>query len=157
MVSCFRISAMEKMNPVSPFITHRSMVLGHYSTAKWLRGVVLALWNGRADPVGLSQLTNTDSDHFSAFISMVEHYRRFGENDPALHDLVHEIQKRQTEERAAQERAKNLEEWNYEARQQLRAMGQSADAVEDRYGWFESRFDAGRTAFEAAEEFAAIK
>ena len=139
----------------SPFITHRAKVLGRYSTAKWLRGVVMSLYNGRAYPVGLSQLTNTDTEHFTAFTEMVVHYRRAGEGDAALHDLAGEILKMQEEEQKAEERASLLEDWNAEARRHLRLMGRSSDVVEDSCNWFESRFDAGRTAAEAVAEFSA--
>lgn len=91
------------MNTPSPFITHRSMVLGHYSTAKWLRRVVMAMYSGEANPVGLSQLTNLDAAHFAAFEAMVAQYRRVGENDPALHALAQEIQERWDAEKAAAE------------------------------------------------------
>ena len=69
----------------SPFLQYRDMVMGHYSTAKWLRGVVMSLYNGRAYPVGLSQLTNTDTEHFTAFTEMVVHYRRAGEGGTDRH------------------------------------------------------------------------
>lgn len=139
----------------SPFITHRDKVLGHYSTASWLRRVVMSLYNGSGHPVGLSPLTNTDAAHFAAFQEMVNHYRCVGENDPALHALVEEIQKRGREEQAAEERSLRLEDWNSDARRQLRALGLSSDVVDDRYSWFEARFDAGRTADDVVAEFAA--
>lgn len=31
----------------SPFIRHRDKVMGYYSTAAWLRCVVLAMWGGK--------------------------------------------------------------------------------------------------------------
>ena len=100
----------------SPFITHRDKVLGHYSTARWLRGVVMSLYSGSAHPVSLSPLTNTDAAHYAAFLEMVSHYRNVGENDPALHALVEEIQRRLRDEQAAEERSLRLGDWNSEAR-----------------------------------------
>lgn len=141
----------------SPFMTHRAKVLGHYSTAYWLRDVVMALHSGGTHPVGLSRLTTTDEAHFTAFKQMVDHYRRVGENDPALHTLVSDIEARCEEERSAEERSDRLYAWNAEARGHLRTLGRPSDVVDDRYDWFEHRFDLGRTPVEAVAEFAALE
>ena len=45
----------------SPFDIHRSKVLGHYSTASWLRSVVMAMYSGSTHPVGLSVLASIDA------------------------------------------------------------------------------------------------
>lgn len=134
----------------SPFITHRAKVLGHYSTANWLQGVVMALWSGNGNPVGLSQLTNTDAEHFAAFQEMVAHYRRVGENDPALHALVQEIEQRQRATSEAEEREKEYEPWSQDAARELRRLGKDAGLIDDRYNWFNARFDAGDTPEAAA-------
>lgn len=39
----------------SPFLKYRDMVLGYYSTASWLRRVIMAMWNGTDYKTGLSQ------------------------------------------------------------------------------------------------------
>lgn len=136
----------------SPFRTHRDKVLGYYGTAGWLRRVVLALWSGSAQPVGLSNLCGVDEDHFNAFIEMVTHYRRVGENDPALQQLVQDIEARVQEEAAAAEREKHFEAWRNDAASELRRLGKPADLVDDRYNWFAARFDAGDTPEVAALE-----
>jgi hypothetical protein len=96
---------------ISPFRVHRDKVLGYYSTAGWLRNVVMALWRGSAHPVGLSKLAGVDDQHFQAFIDMVTHYRREGENDLAFRQLVQDVEARIHEEKSAAERGKQLEAW----------------------------------------------
>lgn len=136
----------------SPFEIHRSKVLGHYSTAAWLRGVVMALWSGAAHPIGLSKISTLDDAHFKAFIEIVTHYRRFGEGDSSFQELVQEIEARLQQELDAEERDKLLESWLLNAVHELRRLGKSVDLIDDRYNWFESRFDAGVTSAEAASE-----
>jgi hypothetical protein len=134
----------------SPFSRHRARVLGHYSTASWLRQAVMAMWSGTAHPVGLSKLTNLDSEHFAAFIDMASHYRKVGENDPALDALVKEIEARNEAERDASMRAERFDAWCREAARELRRLGKPEGLVDDRYNWFETRFDAGDTPAAAA-------
>lgn len=78
----------------SPFLTHRAKVLGHYSTAAWLREVVMALYSGSMHRVGLSNVHTIDAEHYGAFYDMVTHYRKVGETDLTLHDLVQAIKER---------------------------------------------------------------
>ena len=127
----------------SPFLTHRTKVLGHYSTASWLRSVVMAMWNGSGHPVGLSKLTNLDAEHFAAFVEMLTHYRQVGENDPAFAKLVKEVEERLAQERQAAEREVELEAWLGDVKHSLRATGKPVSLAEDRYTWLSSRFDAG--------------
>lgn len=134
----------------SPFNTHRAKVLGFYSTASWLRRAVMAMWSGTAYPVGLSQLTNLDAEHFAALVEMMSHYRKVGEGDPALHELVKEIQARNAAERDASARAERFEAWSREVVRELRRLGKPEGLVDDRYNWFEARFDAGDTPEAAA-------
>lgn len=128
----------------SPFCIYRDMVLGQYSTAAWLRSAVMAMWNGQGHQVGLSQLTNLDIKHYDAFIAMVEHYRAFGENDQAFMALAEEIQLRMADEKAAENRAAAMEDWQ---RQMLghSTIGRQAAryAIDDFYSWLEGQFDAG--------------
>lgn len=127
----------------SPFITHRDKVLGYYSTAGWLRALVLAMWNGSAHKVGLSQLASLDDAHATATLEMIASYRRHGENDPAFMSLADECRKRLEEEQAAAERSERLDEWCRDAQREIRRLGGKAGIVDDRYNWFVDRFDAG--------------
>jgi len=68
-----------------------------------------------AHPVGLSKPTNLDTEHFTAFIEMVTHYRREGENDLAFQQLVQEVEARMQQEQAAAEREKQFEAWSEDA------------------------------------------
>ena len=128
----------------SPFVRHRDKVLGYYSTAAWLRAVVLAMWDGSTHKVGLSKLAGVDADHHAAFSEMVAHYRATGENDPAFLSLVEEIQARERDERLAEERAARLEAWGNEVKRCLRERGLRAGELDDRYQWFENAFDEGK-------------
>ncbi|KFC61891.1 hypothetical protein [Massilia sp. LC238] len=74
----------------SPFIKHRSKVLGGYGAAQFLESAVLAMYNGQDYKTGLSRLTNLDQDHLAAFLEMAESYARNGENDPAFMELAQE-------------------------------------------------------------------
>lgn len=138
----------------SPFITHRDKILGHYSTAAWLRRLVLSMWNGKAYPVGLSQLTNLDDSHAKAVLEMLSSYRLQGENDPAFMTLAEECRARLEEEAAAAKRADEFEIWLRQVRSELGTVGLSRDLADDRYDWFEGRFDAGLTPGDAAKEAA---
>jgi hypothetical protein len=132
-----------KIPAESPFGVHRDKVLGHYSTASWLRRVVMALWSGSTHPVSLSPLGTLDAAHYAAFNEMLDHYRRYGESDPALRRLVSEIDARMQAERAAEERDKALEAWCAQVKRELRAVGRPTGDVDDRYSWYEAQFDAG--------------
>lgn len=87
---------------VSPFQRHRGLVLGHYSTAAWLRSVVMAMWNGHDYKVGLGNLVSLDQRHFDACIEMFAHYRKHGENDPAFLGLADDVRQRMEQEAAAE-------------------------------------------------------
>lgn len=137
----------------SPFDIHRSKVLGHYSTASWLRSVVMAMYSGSTHPVGLSVLASIDAEHFKAFNDMVAGYRQYGENDPAFMALAKDVMQRQEEEAAAAKRAKDLEDWCYAVKSELRIHGRKSGEVDDHYSWFEQQFDAGVTAADAVEAF----
>ena len=139
----------------SPFLRHRDKVMGHYSTAVWLRRVVLAMWSGSTDPVGLSQLGSLDDEHYRAFADMTAHYRLRGENDPAFHALVQSIQERQREEQEAKDRDARLERWCSETKACLRERGLRSGELDDRYNWFESLFDQGKSPEDAARMAAA--
>jgi len=139
----------------SPFLLHRDKVMGHYSTAGWLRCVVLAMWSGSTDKVNLSQLGGIDDNHYRAFTEMTAHYRLHGENDPAFHSLVEDIHTRQREEKEAKDRDERLQKWFSETRERLGERGLRSGELDDRYGWFESLFDQGKTPENAASMAAA--
>lgn len=140
----------------SPFQQYRHLVLGHYSTAAWLRMLVMAMWNGNAYKTGLDNLVAVDEQHFDAAMQMMaqfrNHFRKYGEHDPAFLSLVEEIRERMEEEQAAVEREKRFEEWYRRARIALRDRGLRSDLIDDQYNWFERQFDAGRTPEEAASQ-----
>jgi hypothetical protein len=135
----------------SPFITHRDKVLGHYSTAAWLRQFVLAMWGGSSYPVGLSQFASMDADHTAAALEMLAAYRQRGESDPAFMALADECRARLQEEQAAAERQERFDSWLGDVRVVLRSVGLRAGLADDRYEWFESHFDKGMQAHEAAQ------
>lgn len=140
----------------SPFFTHRNKVLGHYSTAAWLRRVVMAMWNGADNKVGLSSMAMLDDEHYMVFAEMVEHYRSHGESDPAFLALVGDVRKRLEYEAEAAMRSERLDDWCHDAKNALRAAGLDADTVDDNYDWFTGKFDAGMTPSEAVAAFALI-
>jgi hypothetical protein len=127
----------------SAFITHSDKVLGHYSTASWLRQLVLAMWNGDDYQVGLSKLASIDNEHFSAALAMIQSYHQYGESDQAFMNLAAECQKRVEAEKAAYERAARLDAWCNDTRLALRHAGARSYYVDDHYEWFERQFDAG--------------
>ncbi len=88
----------------SPFLQYRDLVMGHYSTAKWLRSLVMSLYNGSGYKVGLSHLGAIDEAHFEAAMAMLRQYRKHGENDREFMALAECIRARMDEERAAEER-----------------------------------------------------
>jgi hypothetical protein len=134
----------------SPFVVHRDKVLGHYSTASWLRRLVLSMWNGTDYPVGLANLTNLDDDHANAAFEMMGSYREYGEKDWTFMTLANECRERQEQEEAAQKRADDLEWWMSEARKTARNIGLDAGITDDMYSWFENKFDTGFGPSEAA-------
>lgn len=127
----------------SPFVKYRHIVLGHYSTASWLRQLVLAMWNGSAFEVGLSQIASVDDEHAQVAFDMMLSYRRNGERDKAFMTLADECKARLTEEAASKKRSDDLDNWLLDTGRALRAVGMRADLVDDRYNWFVREFDAG--------------
>lgn len=127
----------------SPFLKHRDKVLGYYSTASWLRSLVLSMWRGSAHKVGMSQLAGLDSEHTTAVFEMMNSYRQHGESDPAFMALAEECRQRQEEEQAAAEQSERLEDWCRDVQHALRQSGGRAGMVDDCYSWFSARFDAG--------------
>lgn len=141
----------------SPFQTHRDKVLGFYSTASWLRALVLALWRGSAHKVGLSQLAQVDDAHAAAALDMMASYRRYGERDPAFMALAEECSQRLEEEQASADRNERLEDWCRDAERALRQLGGRPGIVDDCYSWFGARFDAGDEPQDAARAAIAAK
>lgn len=142
------------MDQQSPFAKYRDMVLGHYSTANWLRAFVMALWGGTEYKVGLSQLGTIDNPTFEAVMEMVASYREMGENDPTFMALAMEIITRMDEERAAEEREKRFEEWLRKFRYELMRVGETSGRAEmiadDNYSWLEAQFARGSSVEDAA-------
>jgi hypothetical protein len=93
----------------SPFKIHGDMVLWHYSTATWLRQLVLAMWNGSVYQVGLSKLASIDDDHAKAAFEMLLSFRRRDETDKEFMDLAQKCRERLEEEAAAAKRAEELD------------------------------------------------
>lgn len=141
----------------SPFLTHRDKVLGYYSTASWLRVLVLSLWRGSAHKVGLSQLVGLDEAHATAAFDMMASFRRHGESDPAFMALVDECRQRLEEEQAAADRNERLEDWCRDAERALRQLGGRPGMVDDCYTWFSARFDAGDEPEDAARSAIAAR
>jgi len=139
----------------SAFTTQRALVLGHYSTASWLRQLVLAMWNGTDYQVGLSTLATVDDWHAAAALEMIRAYRQHGERDPAFMALAKACLARQGDEAAATSRAMRFEQWCDEAQRAAGRAGARAYFVDDHYGWFERQFDAGM-ASEAAASLALV-
>jgi hypothetical protein len=137
----------------SPFETHREKVLGHYSTAAWLRSVVMALYSGSTHKVGLSNLASVDAEHYKAFSDMIAGYRQNGENDRVFMALAIDVIKRQKEEAAAEEREAALEGWCGTVKSEMRIRGIKPHELDDHYSWFEGKFDIGMTAADAMEAF----
>lgn len=137
---------------MSPFEKHREKLVGNYSTAAWLRKVVLAMYNGGAYPVGLSRLTNVDADHMLAFQELTSHYHRHGESDVTFMRIAEECLAIEERHTAARARAERFDPWTDEVRGALARRGLNADDAES--AWFEKRFDAGDSAEAAATEWA---
>lgn len=127
----------------SPFTTHRDKVLGYYSTAAWLRTLVLAMWNGEGFKVGLSQLASIDAEHANAAFEMLGSYRQLGERDPAFMALANECRARLEQELAAAERGERFEEWCKDAQYAVKVAGGRSYFVDDHYNWFEKQFNQG--------------
>lgn len=139
----------------SPFLMHRSMVLGHYSTASWLRTLVMAMWNGTDHKAGLSQLATVDDRHFAACSEMIAHYRKHGESDPAFMALAQDIVQRMKEESDAVARSDAFDAWRKDVRHALIDThkvrpSRASYALEDHYDWLEQQFDARVKAEDAA-------
>lgn len=75
----------------SPFAAHRDLILGRYSAAITLQGIVLGCWSGSTYPANLSGLAYLDETHRAAALAMLGHYARNGENDQAFMAVADEI------------------------------------------------------------------
>lgn len=128
----------------SPFLKYRDMVLGYYSTAGWLRRVIMSMWNGNDYKTGLSQITGLDAEHYQAFSEMVAHFRQHGESDSAFMALANDIRARMAEEQAAADRAGALDDWLDDVKHHTRlTRSATTNAMDDHYGWLERQFDDG--------------
>lgn len=91
------IKASKEKFSVSPFRTHREIILSSYSTALRMQDLVLHLWNDNR-PVQLgSLLGNADQKHTQIVLAMIESYSVWGENDPDFMALAEEILSRRTQ------------------------------------------------------------
>ena len=136
---------MTTTQKLSPVLTHRDKVLGHYGTASFLRAVVLALWNGTDFKVGLSRISNLDQEHYAAFLEMIGQYRSAGERDPAFMALADEVRARVAEEKKAADRAEAFEDWCKDVERAIRMDGgvpgrTAGDLVDEHYGWLDAQF-----------------
>lgn len=78
----------------SAFARHRDAILREDRTGRWFQSVVLALWDGGADPVALSPLEDLGETDYGIFVSLIEQYRSHGETDEEFRRLAVEIQLR---------------------------------------------------------------
>lgn len=85
---------------ISPFKTHRKIIMADYGTAAKIRRFVLSLYNGHAFPVDLSDISGMDKKHFGIVLELMSSYHTLGENDAAMMKLAEEI-KREFHEVAA--------------------------------------------------------
>lgn len=148
---------LDRVNMESVFKKYRPMVLGYYGTAAWLRQLILSMWNGAAYQVELSRIACIDSDHAQAVFDMLLSYREHGRNDREFMILAQECQDRLNEEMASDKRQEDLRRWVVNAENAVRSLGVRSDFIEDHYGWFESRFNAGIGAGEAVREALSAK
>ena len=136
---------------VSPFTTHKNVILGHYSTAAFLRMVVMSMWNGTDYKVGLSQVASLDEPHYKVFQDILRQYREKGEMDPAFIELAQAIRERMATEAAEAERVADMDDWFREVKRALRSKKLPTSLLDERSAWFEEQFEAGKTADEAAQ------
>lgn len=137
---------------MNPFEKHRDKVLGQYSTAKWLREVVLSLYSG-GYPATLTRISNADDNHRKAFFEMVEYYAQHGENDAAFMSLAQECIEMRKAEAQAEVREERLTAWMRELKLALMNLGQAPGEADDHYSWFEGQFDLGISPDAAAVAF----
>ncbi|MDO8933355.1 MAG: hypothetical protein Q7U97_13255 [Rhodocyclaceae bacterium] len=84
----------------SPFLRHRDVILGHYSTATRLQSLVLHLWND-GNEVRLANLFgNADEKHTRIALELIASYTRHGENDAHFMRLANEIRDMRAAEKA---------------------------------------------------------
>jgi hypothetical protein len=139
----------------SPFLTHKEILLQGYSTARWLRGVTLALWNGDAWPVGLSRISNTDNQHFAIAMELLTWYRQHGENDPDFMATAQLCETIALEEKRRAEQQAAFNDWERGLCWEMRRNGFPDYMRGDYYDWFFERFEEGLTQAQAAERAAA--
>lgn len=85
----------------SPFLRHRQVILGQYSTARRLAKLTLHLWNYH-NPAELGQLLlNADNRHKRIAMELIASYSEHGENDPHFMNLASEIRDLQNAEAEA--------------------------------------------------------
>lgn len=76
---------------VSPFITHRAVILSRYGAATTLQDLTMSMWNGSDYPVSLSRFGAFDSTHCAIALEMICWYATHGENDPAFMQIALDI------------------------------------------------------------------
>lgn len=75
----------------SPFLRHRSVILGRYATAERLQALVLSLYNSH-NKVDLARLLrNADERHQRIALELMASYAEHGENDRHFMNLADEI------------------------------------------------------------------
>lgn len=81
-------------NPwISPFVTHRHILLADYGGAQRIARMALSLYNGNAFPFDAGQLGGLDDKHFEIAIELLRSYHQFGENDTGFMETCDQIKK----------------------------------------------------------------
>jgi hypothetical protein len=75
------LSKLEETPWISPFVTHRQVLLADYGGAQKLARLTLSLYNGTAFPFDVGLLGGLDTKHFEMAITLLRSYHQFGEND----------------------------------------------------------------------------
>lgn len=83
------------INTPSPFITYRNHLLHDYGAARFLKNVLLSLYNG--SPVALTGCSYLDEKHLPIFLAIIKSYTERGELDEAFMSLADELLKRRAD------------------------------------------------------------
>lgn len=78
----------------SPFVVHRSLILGRSRAAQWLGDLVLHLWQGQDVPLDLNRILALDARHQAVALDLIRHYARMGENAPGFMPLAETVRDR---------------------------------------------------------------
>lgn len=87
------LAKLEETPWVSPFETHRQVLLADYGGAQKLADLTLSLYNGAAFPFDVSRLGGLDTKHFEIAITLIRSYHQFGENDKGFMAVCDDIKR----------------------------------------------------------------